>query len=76
MDSLEEQVVGVFETIFGRDITPEDTRDTLEDWTSLRHLQIVLALEEECDVELEPEEVQNLQSVQDFVSHLTPLVQS
>ena len=68
--STEDRVKEVFCSIM--DITsdelPEDaTPDTIESWDSIRHLKLVLALEEEFDIELDEDEVDGLLSVSQFV---------
>ena len=41
-------------------ITDEASSDNIENWDSLRHLNLILALEEEFDVSIPDEEVGNL----------------
>lgn len=41
--------------------------DDLPAWDSVRHLQLVTALEDELGIELEPEEQEGLRCVGDFV---------
>lgn len=44
-------------------ITPDSTPDTIESWDSLRHLNLVLALEQEFSIQFSPEEIEQLLSV-------------
>lgn len=48
-------------------ITLESSPDTIEAWDSLQHLNLMLALEQEFGLEIAPEEVERLVSVQDMV---------
>ncbi|WP_340646694.1 phosphopantetheine-binding protein [Phenylobacterium sp.] len=43
-------------------ITEESSSDTLESWDSLRHMNLVLALEEEFGVSIPDEEAANITS--------------
>lgn len=52
--------------IFGvplAEVTPDSSPDTLADWDSLRHLNLVLALEQEFSIQFTPEEIEQLLSV-------------
>jgi acyl carrier protein len=51
-------------------VTIESSPDTIEVWDSLQHLNLVLALEQEFDVQLTPEEIELLLCVQDIVALL------
>ncbi|MGE0821935.1 MAG: acyl carrier protein [Candidatus Binatia bacterium] len=44
-------------------IGPHDSPETLKRWDSLRHLSIVLAVEQEFAVQFTPEEIEQLVSV-------------
>ncbi len=53
--------------IFGIDralVLPESTPETIETWDSLQHLNLVLALEQEFQIQFSPEEIEQLQSVE------------
>jgi acyl carrier protein len=43
-------------------ITPASTSETLENWDSLKHLNLILALEEAFDVSIPDEEAANITS--------------
>ncbi|MEJ7826547.1 MAG: acyl carrier protein [Segetibacter sp.] len=42
------------------EINEESSTDTIENWDSLRHLNLILALEEEFDISIPDEEVGNM----------------
>jgi len=56
---LKEVLSAVFEVSI-ESITDESSSDTIENWDSLRHLNLIIALEEEFDVVIPDEEVGNL----------------
>ena len=45
-------------------IRPESSPDTIPNWDSLQHLNLVLALEQEFNVQFTPEEIEQLLSVE------------
>lgn len=46
------------------DITPTTSAETLSEWDSLKHLQLMLMLEEEFHVQVSPETMEQLTSVE------------
>jgi acyl carrier protein len=51
-------------------ITPMSSPDTIENWDSLNHLNVVLALEQEFGIQFLPEEIEKLLSVECFATLL------
>ena len=45
-------------------ILPHSSPETIENWDSLHHLNLVLGLEGAFDVQFSPEEIANMQSVE------------
>lgn len=68
METIDQRVLHVFSSVFGREIAADATRETTGEWTSLRHLQVVLGLEEEFEIEFDLEALQDLQSVKEFTA--------
>jgi acyl carrier protein len=61
-----EQVRSVASDIFGvaaDKITAESSPQTLENWDSVQHMNLVLALEEKFGLQLSPEEIEQMKSV-------------
>ncbi len=59
--------------VFGvemEDIKIDSTPDTIDSWDSLRLLNLVLALEQEFGLEISPEQLQHLLSVQKILQAL------
>lgn len=62
-----EQIKMVMSAVFGvsvESITEDSSKDNVESWDSLKHLNLVLALEEEFDISIPDEEVGNLVNFQ------------
>jgi acyl carrier protein len=45
-------------------VQPESSPDTIPNWDSLQHLNLVLAVEQEFNVQFSPEEIEQLLSVE------------
>ena len=61
-----EQVRNVASDIFGipaEKITAESSPETIENWDSMQHLNLVLAIEEKFGVQLEPENIEQMKNI-------------
>jgi acyl carrier protein len=64
--AVEERLFAVLSSILQvprESLGPDTSRRTLEEWDSLKHMYVVLALEEEFDVEFSDSELATLNSV-------------
>ena len=52
-------------------ITDESSSDNISSWDSLRHIQLVVALEEEFDLEFLDGEITNLTSFTSIKAHIS-----
>lgn len=72
--AVNDRFFGVLSSILNVNIeslAPESSRDTLEEWDSIKHMYIILALEEEFDVEFADDEIANLASMMDLMQAMT-----
>jgi len=44
-------------------ITAESSPETIENWDSMQHLNLVLAIEEKFGVQLEPEDIEQMKNI-------------
>jgi len=61
-----EQVRNVASDILGipaDKITAESSPETIENWDSMQHLNLVLAIEEKFGVQLEPEDIEQMKNI-------------
>jgi acyl carrier protein len=61
-----QQVRSIASDIFGvpaDKITPESSPETIENWESMQHLNLVLAIEEKFGVQLEPEDIEQMKNI-------------
>ncbi len=62
-----DRVQTIFSDVFQiarEQVTPESSPDTIPNWDSLQHLNLVLALEQEFGIQFTPEEIEQLLSVE------------
>ena len=63
MENLRERILKVMSLVFEvpvENLNEDSSSDTIGSWDSLKHLNLILALEEEFNVEIPDEEVGNL----------------
>lgn len=63
---IKEKIVGVMALILEVDpneISDESSMDTIQTWDSLKHMKLVIALEQELDIEFDDKEVVELLSL-------------
>ena len=65
-DSTFEQVRSVASDIFGvpaNKITADSSPETIENWDSMHHLNLFLAVEEKFGVQLAPEDIEQMKNI-------------
>ncbi|MBV7440776.1 acyl carrier protein [Weeksellaceae bacterium TAE3-ERU29] len=67
---MKEQIITIMAEVF--EMNPQDfpeqiTQKTVEDWDSLRHLNLIVELEEEFDKSFEPEEISEMTSMDKII---------
>jgi acyl carrier protein len=73
LDTMQERIQEIVATIFNvpvETVNLESSPATIESWDSMGHLMLVLELEQQFDIQLGPEEVEKLSSVQNIVNML------
>jgi acyl carrier protein len=66
LNSTFKQVQAIASDIFGvpaGKITADSSPETIENWDSMQHLNLVLALEEKFGLQLDPEDIEQMKSV-------------
>lgn len=70
---LEERVFEIFSKVmnFSRDkISLKTTIEEVENWDSVQHLNLILAIEEEFNVKFNPDEIQEMLSIEMILNNL------
>lgn len=73
MESLEEKVVSILATILKRPLDPKAaaiTRESTDGWDSLKHVELLFALEDEFGIEFDEQEQSEIDSVERIVALL------
>jgi acyl carrier protein len=63
MENVQQKIYQIMSNVFEvpvSEISEESSFDTIESWDSIRHLNLILALEEEFEITIPDEEVGNL----------------
>jgi acyl carrier protein len=75
MPNVFEQVRTIASDIFSvppARIQTDSTPETIESWDSIQHLNLVLTLEEKFNVQLSPEEIEQMRDI----GHITKLIEA
>lgn len=70
MRSSRQRVLEVIGSVIGvsaASLSDESTPDTVDGWDSLRHVQLIVALEEELDIQFTSDDLDRLHSVGEIV---------
>ena len=68
--NIEKQVKEVFADLFEMDVEEVHNTDTMEDiddWDSLMHIQLMLALEKEFSIKFSTQQIMEMKSVADII---------
>ncbi len=72
-EALLERVRQIIATIFNvplDQVTPQTSTTSIENWDSMGHLMLILEIEQHFDVQLDPEQVERMNSVAAIVQLL------
>lgn len=65
---MKEKVIEIMKDVLEtEDISLNTSQDNCENWNSLRHLNLVSELEDEFNMEFEPEEIAEMRSVNNII---------
>lgn len=60
---MEEKIIEIMKRVFNTcDITTSTDQRNCDQWDSLRHLNLIVEIEDEFDIEFEPEEIGEMKS--------------
>lgn len=61
---MEEKIIEIMKNVFNtEDVTTATSQSNCDKWDSLRHLNLIVELEDAFDMEFEPEEIAEMKSV-------------
>lgn len=68
---MEEKIIAIMERVFNsKGLNTNTNQQNCGNWDSLRHLNLIIELENEFDVEFEPEEIADMKSLIDIERQL------
>lgn len=71
--NIEERLNRVFKTVFDNEsieINPELTADDVDEWDSLSHINLMIAIELEFGIEFDQSEIQNFANVSELMTSI------
>lgn len=72
--SLASRIYGIASDVFNvrvAQIGPDSSPETIESWDSVHHLNLILAVEQAFNLQLEPEEIDRMNSVKAILAILS-----
>ena len=65
---MEDRIIEILKDVLDvQEVDINSSQDTLDDWNSLRHLNLISELEDEFDLEFDPEEIAEMKSVKKII---------
>ena len=73
---INKKLTEVFSLVFGKDFSEDEniSMENFEDWGSLKHIELIVAIEEEFDTTIIPEDIPQLTSKEKFVEKLVDIL--
>lgn len=78
MDRIMERVSEIFKIVFNKadlEISEETCADDIEEWGSLKHLNLLAMIEEDFDIQFEVSDVVSMQNVGDMIRCIESLLE-
>ena len=71
-DEVSEKLANILSTVFEKTISVRDnfSMESSDDWTSLKHIELIVMLEEEFEISFEPEIISELTSQQKLFEYI------
>ena len=64
---VESVVLDIFLTVLKKKVDIKDSRTTLSQWDSLKHIEIIFAIEDELNIQFDEEEIEQLNDIQKII---------
>ncbi len=74
---INKKLIEIFSLVFGKEFTAEDnlSMENFEDWSSLKHIELIVALEEYFEVSIKPENIPELTSKEKIIDYLSNILE-
>lgn len=70
MKNIENKVISVISKVLKEDVDIDTSRKNSNNWDSLKHIEVIFAIEDEFGIEFTEEEMANMNSVSSFIRKL------
>ena len=71
MNDIENKVISVISKVLKEDVDKNTTRKDCSKWDSLKHIEVIFAIEDEFEIEFTEEEMYKMNDVSSFVRKLS-----
>lgn len=68
-DVMENKIADIFSSLFGRKISPDAdfSMENQSDWDSMKHIEIIMTLEDELNISFEAGDIPNMTSLAEII---------
>ena len=67
---MTDKIIKIISDVLSVQVDANTSQATCEKWDSLRHLSIIVALEEAFDISFEPEDIAEMKSIQEIEKYI------
>ena len=71
MKNIENKVISVISKVLKEDVNIDTSRKNSNNWDSLKHIEVIFAIEDEFEIEFTEEEMYKMNDVSSFVRKLS-----
>jgi len=71
MKNIENKVISVISKVLKEDVDIDTSRKNSNNWDSLKHIEVIFAIEDEFEIEFTEEEMYKMNDVSSFVRKLS-----
>jgi acyl carrier protein len=71
MKNIENKVISVISKVLKEDVDIDTSRKNSNNWDSLKHIEVIFAIEDEFEIEFTEEEMYKMNNVSSFVRKLS-----
>lgn len=67
---MENKIADIFSSLFGRKISPDAdfSMENQSDWDSMKHIEIIMTLEDELNISFEAGDIPNMTSLAEIIA--------
>ena len=72
---MEQKIAEILSTLFGKKILPNEnfSMETEQEWDSMKHIEIIMTLEDELNVSFDPRDIPQITSLKKIIAKVQDL---